>query len=601
MPHPGCPGTVGDHVCVSPSALTRGYSRLWSAWLCLAAVLALCGSTSSLPAQKIEDPDVVHNRMLQYEQNAEAEFKKENYKSALAFLALALKDADTLKPTYVDNPEYGPLYRELSAYYKDRIATMYMLMGENARALAMIEQAAPEYDALLAAKNTLELRERTSLIYGRLSYQQLLANRPADAKNSARRGYRLDPTQLWIKTNLAHGMLLTGEVQEALAIYKAEKDSSLGDADETGRTFGQAVLDDFKELEEAGVKSPLFDQVRMIYGTPTAGAPAPAPAPNLAPAPSPPTPPAPAPSPEPAKAVSTGAPAVPTNVPVPSSSVSTTEPGALSQPGSDKSWLKIAITGAFIIGAFLFIAAIVVVILLVERKRTGALKTMVHSMGWTFRPNSTPADDQLISSSELSMRGRGRKLSNFIELPPGPGQPIIFDCQFTEGSGKSAHTYMQTVCCFQDECTRMLPHFLLRPEHLGDKLGSLFGGKDINFPTHPEFSSKYLLRGMNEIAIRRFFSEPILDHFDRDRGWTVEAVSGRLFVYRLNQRIKPQELQSFIDSRRKILAVITAPITSSAPPPPLPTDSPRADVPAESSSLDSEVTLRRPQPPSLPS
>ena len=50
-----------------------------------------------------------------------------------------------------------------------------------------------------------------------------------------------------------------------------------------------------------------------------------------------------------------------------------------------------------------------------------------------------------------------------------------------------------------------------------------------------------------------------------------------------------------------ILAVITAPITSSAPPPPLPTDSPRADVPAESSSLDSEVTLRRPQPPSLPS
>jgi hypothetical protein len=573
-------------------------------WVSLLTALALILCSGAGHAQKIEDPDVVHNRMLQYEQNAEAELKKENYKPALAFLALALKDADTLKPTYVDHPDYGPLYRELSAYYKDRIATVYMAMHDNARALAMIEKAAPEYDALLAAKNTLELRERTAVIYGRLSYQQLLANRPADAENSARRGLRLDPTQLWIKTNLAHGMLLTGEVQEAMAIYKAEQNSDLGEADAGKRTFGQAVLDDFKELEEAGVKSPLFDQVRMMYGTPSAGTPAPTPAQNTTPAPAPPQPPkAPeppaAPATPPSKATSPSAPIVPASAPSPSSSTSPSRTD--SKKDSDKSWMKIALTVAAFLGAFLLIAAIVAVLFYLERKRTGALKTMVDSMGWTFRQNSTPADDQLISSSELSMRGRGRKLSNFIELPPGPGQPRIFDIQFTEGSGKSARTYMQTICCFQDERTRMLPHFLLRPEHLGDKLGSLFGGKDIDFPSHPEFSSKYLLRGMNEIAIRRFFTESILNHFDRDRGWTVEAVSGRLFVYRLEQRIKPQELQSFIDSRRKILSVITAPITSSAPPPPLPTSYSPGDVPAESTSLDGEVTLRRPQPPSLPS
>ncbi|RBP46364.1 hypothetical protein DES53_102755 [Roseimicrobium gellanilyticum] len=579
------------------SAAPGGATRLRAVWMILMALLAMCGS--GLLAQKIEDPDVVHNRMLQHEQSAEAELKKENYKPALAFLALALKDADTLKPTYVDHVEYGPLYRELSAYYKDRIATVYMLMHDNARALAMIEKAAPEYDALLAAKNTLELRERTAVIYGRLSYQQLLANRPAEAENSARRGLRLDPTQLWIKTNLAHGMLLTGEVQEAMAIYKAEQNSSLGDADADKRTFGQAVLDDFKELEEAGVKSPLFDQVRKLYGAPTA---APAPAPSQETAPPAPSPPQPAKAPEPpaptppSQATPPATPVVPANPPSPTAS----QPVTTRKVGSDKSWLNIAITVALITGAFLFIAAIVVVILYLERKRTGALKNTVDSMGWTLRQNSTPADDQLISSSELSMRGRNRKLSNFIYLPPGPGQPRIFDIQFTEGSGKSARTHVQTVCCFQDERTRMLPHFQLRPEHLGDKLGSLFGGKDIDFPSHPEFSSKYLLRGMNELAIRRFFTEPLLSHFDRDRGWTVEAVSGRLFVYRLDQRIKPQDLEAFIDSRRKILAVITAPVTSSSPPPPLPSSHSSDDVPAESAPLDGEVTLRRPQPPSLP-
>jgi hypothetical protein len=251
------------------------------------------------------------------------------------------------------------------------------------------------------------------------------------------------------------------------------------------------------------------------------------------------------------------------------------------------------------------IALVAVLIIYFEKKRTGALKSLVDSMGWIFRPNSTPADNQLISSSELSMRGRNRKLSNFIELPPGPGQPLIFDCQFIEGTGKGSRTYTQTVCCFQDERTRMLPHFLLRPEHLGDKLGSLFGGKDINFPSHPEFSTKYLLRGMNETAIRQYFTQALLDHFDRDRGWTVEAVSGRLFVYRLDQRIKPQELQSFIDSRRKILAVITAPVTSTATassssltPPPMPTAGTTVSAEAD---LDSDVTIRGTRPPSLPS
>jgi hypothetical protein len=571
-------------------------------WALLLTALLLGSTSSELLAQKIEDPDVVHNRMLQNEQTADAKFKAEDYKSALAFYALALRDADTLKPTYVDHAEYGPLYRELSAFYKDRIATVYMLMHDNARALAMIEKAAPEYDALLAAKNTLELRERTAVIYGRLAYQQLLANRAADAENSARRALRLDPTQLWIKTNLAHGMLLTGEVQEAIAIYKAEQNSSLGDSDP--RTFGKAVLDDFKELEEAGVKSPLFDQVRLMYGTPTSPASAtadktPAPPANKAP---PSQSPAPTPSPQPLKAPEHPPVAAPPSQAAPAPATQDTS----KLKGKAPSWVTTAITVAIVLVVFLFVGALILLFVYLERKRTNAVKNAVHSMGWTFRQNSTPADDQLISSSELSMRGRGRKLSNIIELPPGPGQPRLFDIQFTEGSGKSARTYMQTICCFQDELTRMLPHFLLRPEHMGDKLGSLFGGKDIDFPSHPEFSSKYLLRGMNELAIRRFFTESILSHFDRDRGWTVEAVSGRLFVYRLNQRIKPQELQSFIDSRRNILAVITAPVTSvaaSIPPPPLPAPVQHSpmDVPAESDPLDDALTIRRPQPPTLPS
>jgi hypothetical protein len=46
-----------------------------------------------------------------------------------------------------------------------------------------------------------------------------------------------------------------------------------------------------------------------------------------------------------------------------------------------------------------------------------------------------------------------------------------------------------------------MPHFALRPEKAWHKIGSWFGHQDIDFDSHPRFSSTYLLRGGDESAI----------------------------------------------------------------------------------------------------
>ncbi len=63
-----------------------------------------------------------------------------------------------------------------------------------------------------------------------------------------------------IKGNLAHGYLFDNQFEKAKALYLENKDAKLHD----GRAFNQAVLDDFKELQEAGITHPDMQKIKAL-------------------------------------------------------------------------------------------------------------------------------------------------------------------------------------------------------------------------------------------------------------------------------------------------------------------------------------------------
>jgi len=63
-----------------------------------------------------------------------------------------------------------------------------------------------------------------------------------------------------IKGNLAHGYLFDNQFDKAKAIYLENKESKI----DYERSFTQAVLDDFKELEEAGVTHPDMEKIKAL-------------------------------------------------------------------------------------------------------------------------------------------------------------------------------------------------------------------------------------------------------------------------------------------------------------------------------------------------
>jgi hypothetical protein len=63
-----------------------------------------------------------------------------------------------------------------------------------------------------------------------------------------------------IKGNLAHGYLFDNQFEKAKAIYLENKDAKLQD----GRAFSQAVLDDFKDFQEAGITHPDMGKIKAL-------------------------------------------------------------------------------------------------------------------------------------------------------------------------------------------------------------------------------------------------------------------------------------------------------------------------------------------------
>lgn len=121
---------------------------------------------------------------------------------------------------------------------------------------------------------------------------------------------------------------------------------------------------------------------------------------------------------------------------------------------------------------------------------------------------------------------------------------MIFDYKYTTGDGEDSKDHRQTVAVFQ-LAGKTLPGFLLKPENLLHKIGSVFGYKDIDFEESPEFSRRYLLRGDDEKAVRSLFKPWVLSFFEQKPGWSVEGRGPWLVIYRQDKRLNPERFREF--------------------------------------------------------
>lgn len=190
-----------------------------------------------------------------------------------------------------------------------------------------------------------------------------------------------------------------------------------------------------------------------------------------------------------------------------------------------------------------------------ERKRREAFSGAAMQIGFSFEPVDQPFPPEDVARFHLLTAGHGKEFRNVLRGRTDGKDTVVFDYKYVTGGGKNQSTHRQTVAGLRLGGASF-PGFYLQPENLFHKIAALFGYQDIDFPDHPEFSRRYLLRGDNESAIRTLFSPTIIDMFESLSAtrWSVEGSGEWLLVYNHGCQIGPAELPQFLQATGAVAA-----------------------------------------------
>ncbi len=185
------------------------------------------------------------------------------------------------------------------------------------------------------------------------------------------------------------------------------------------------------------------------------------------------------------------------------------------------------------------IGAAIILVLLVRylkekerKKRIESLKEIADSIGFTFISKVGSGFLDKIRDFYLYTReGSNPEVKNLMTGRKNGFQVSVFDYHYTIGDQKVSTRYGQSILLIESRGLD-LPLFILRPESFLDKIGSLFGGQDIDFQSNPKFSDHYLLRGEDEGRIRETFSEVVISYYGQNHGMYTEGNSDRLIFFR---------------------------------------------------------------------
>jgi hypothetical protein len=199
-----------------------------------------------------------------------------------------------------------------------------------------------------------------------------------------------------------------------------------------------------------------------------------------------------------------------------------------------------------------------------QKRRTAALRAAAESLGLTdFRETAAPPPG--CERLPLFSRGHGRTVRNAMSGTVDDIEVDVFDYRFTVGSGKSRHTYSQTVCALRDPHLA-LPAFELRPESVWNKLGALLGFDDIDFPESPEFSRRFLLSGTNVAAVRALFRSEVRRALEVREGVSVQGARDRFVYFRAGRHTAPENVESHVREALQVLMLFAPGRGSNAPP-----------------------------------
>ena len=179
-----------------------------------------------------------------------------------------------------------------------------------------------------------------------------------------------------------------------------------------------------------------------------------------------------------------------------------------------------------------------------EQQRTTDLKRIAGNIGLNFQEKGSRLLIPRYNEFNLFTAGYDRKIINQLYGDTRGGEPVIFGYKYTTGHGKHSNTVTLTAAYINS--SQQLPLFEVFPEGFTNKLGKLFGQRDIDFTHRPVFSRRFILRGPDNAGdIPRLFSETVTAYFEKNPDLCVQSNGHGLLIHLNGKRIEPSRIMDF--------------------------------------------------------
>jgi hypothetical protein len=189
--------------------------------------------------------------------------------------------------------------------------------------------------------------------------------------------------------------------------------------------------------------------------------------------------------------------------------------------------------------------------------RGAEMQEVARWLGFTFRPEAALAELPCFGGFEL-FEGYPLKAENLMTGSSRGHDLSVFDLAYRNvGEAGGTTTSRQTMVVVRSSALA-LPIFYLRPEGALETVLDTMSRVDIDFPERPAFSSRYLLYGPDEAAIRRLFTVPRLDALEHYPDLCIAGRGNCLFFYTSRTLGQPSEVTQYVGFTEQLHEVFRA-------------------------------------------
>lgn len=174
-------------------------------------------------------------------------------------------------------------------------------------------------------------------------------------------------------------------------------------------------------------------------------------------------------------------------------------------------------------------------------KRQKDIEQFASDMRWSFNPDSV----YYMPNLALLPFFQTRKLDhafNVVNGFIGNVEYNSFDVEYSEGELIAEEYYRATMLLIQFE-DRHIPDFTLDRESIKQRVIELADTDHIKFKGHHDFSDRYHLEGSDNSDVKRFFTDELIELFERNPYFHVETKRDQILI------IKKERLASISEIR----------------------------------------------------